>query len=139
MVSQLKDLVVRGGRHDGSTSMALFTSSSLHPTNSISFSYKTSTSQLAVFFSHKKSAPATSTGQPNTVKIVVTYSLSIGPYPGVRIIGWHLEPAYIVVESRAVETEHGSERGKWRNLSVLVAFDHVRYPSPTGQQRLRHR
>ena len=45
----------------------LFASSSLHPANSISLSHKTNTSQPAVFFSHKKSAPATSTSQPNTV------------------------------------------------------------------------
>jgi len=39
----------------------MFASSSLHPANSISLSHKTSTSQPAVFFSHKKSAPASRT------------------------------------------------------------------------------
>jgi len=50
--------------------LTLFASSSLHPANSISLSHKTSTSQPAVLFSHKKSAPATSTSQPNTVNMI---------------------------------------------------------------------
>jgi len=49
----------------------LFASSSLQIANSISLSHKTSTSQPTVLFSHKKSAPATSTSQPN---IVIMYS-----------------------------------------------------------------
>ena len=65
------------------------------------------------------------------MEIVVTYSLSVAPYPGVRIIGWHLEPAYVVVESRAVETEHGSERGKWRNLSVPPKPNGIAAPAPS--------
>jgi len=49
-------------------SVTLFASSSLHPANNISLSHKASTSQPTVLFSHKKSAPATSTSQPNTVR-----------------------------------------------------------------------
>jgi len=46
--------------------VTLFSSSLLHPANSISFSHKIGINQPAVFFSHKKSAPPTSTRQPNT-------------------------------------------------------------------------
>ena len=46
---------------------------SLHPVNSISLSHKTSTSQPAVLFFHKKSAPAASTSQPNTVYISLKF------------------------------------------------------------------
>ena len=46
-----------------------FASSSLHPANSIFLSHKINTSQSTVFFSHKKSTPATSTNQPNTLSM----------------------------------------------------------------------
>ena len=47
----------------------LFASSSLRPANSISLTHKNCTSQPAVLFSHNKSAPPTSTSQPNTVLV----------------------------------------------------------------------
>ena len=43
----------------------------LQPANSVFLSHQTSTSQLAVFFSHNKSASTTSHSQPNRVKMQV--------------------------------------------------------------------